>query len=243
MTTVSAQRLATIFVEIADTLTAEFDLIEFLQTLTERAADLTNAAAVGLLLADQAGHLEFMAGSDEDVKLLELFQLQNHEGPCLEAFHTAQHVINVDLGKATSRWPLFAPRATEAGFQSVHAFSLRLRSRVIGALNVFGDTKGGNFQGMDVPIIQALADVATIGLLQERAIRRGEALTEQLQNALNSRIIIEQAKGAIAQAHNVNVDEALARIRGYAQHHNRKLTDIAYAIVTDLNSMDQNPQT
>ena len=243
MTTVSAERLATIFVEIADTLTAEFDLIEFLHLVTDRAADLVNAAAVGLLLADPAGHLEFMAGSDENVKLLELFQLQNHEGPCLEAFHTAQPVINVDLSQATSRWPRFAPRATETGFQSVHAFPLRLRSRVIGALNVFGDTKGGNFHGMDVPIIQALADVATIGLLQERAIRRGEILTEQLQNALNSRIIIEQAKGAVAQAHNVSVDEAFARIRSYARHHNRQLTDVANTIVTEPNGVDLNPPT
>jgi GAF domain-containing protein len=179
MTTVSAQRLAAIFVEVADTLVAEFDLIEFLHMLTDRAADLVDAAAVGLLLADQRGRLEYMAGSDENVKLVELFQLQNDEGPCLEAFHTGQPVINVDLGEASSRWPRFAPRATEAGFQSVHAFPLRLRRQVIGALNVFGDTKGGDFRGMDVPIMQALADVAAIGLLQERIIRRGEVLTEQ----------------------------------------------------------------
>jgi GAF domain-containing protein len=238
MTTISAQRLATIFVEVADTLTAEFDLIEFLHTLTTRAADLVNAAAAGLLLTDQRGRLEFMASSDENVKLLELFQLQNQEGPCLEAFHTGQPVINVDLGEASSRWPRFAPRATNAGYQSVHAFPLRLRSQTIGAFNVFGDTKGGDFQGPDVRIMQALADVATIALLQERAIRRAEALTEQLQSALNSRIIIEQAKGAIAQAHNVSIDEAFARIRGYARHHHRQLADVAHTIVTDPNSVN-----
>jgi GAF domain-containing protein len=122
----------------------------------------------------------------------------------------------------------------------VHAFPLRLRHQVIGALNVFGNTKGGDFHGMDVPIMQALADVAAIGLLQERTIRRGEALTEQLQGALNTRIIIEQAKGAIAQLYNVSVDDAFARIRGYARNHNRPLTDVASAIVTNPNSVDLN---
>jgi GAF domain-containing protein len=233
MTTVSPERLASIFVEVADTLVEEFDLIEFLHLLTDRTADLVGAAAVGLLLADGRGNLEFMAGSNENVKLLELFQLQAHEGPCLEAFRSGQPVINVDLSSATSRWPRFAPRATATGFQSVHAFPLRLRSQIIGALNVFGDTKGGNFDGADIPIVQALADVAAIALLQERAIRRGEALTEQLQGALNSRIVIEQAKGAVSQAQHITVDEAFAQIRGYARRHNRKLTDVAQAIITD----------
>ena len=237
MTTVSAERLATIFVEVADTLVAEFDLIEFLHMLTDRTADLVGAAAVGLLLANRNGRLEFMAGSDENVKLLELFQLQTHEGPCLEAFRTGQPVINVNLGEAAPRWPRFAPHATAAGFQSVHAFPMRLRNQTIGALNVFGDTKGGDFRGADVPIVQALADVAAISLLQERAIRRGEVLTEQLQGALNSRIVIEQAKGAIAQAHHISVDEAFARIRTYSRNNNRKLTDVAHTIVADQSTL------
>jgi GAF domain-containing protein len=239
MTTVSAERLATIFVEVADTLVDEFDLLDFLHMLTDRAAGLVDAAAVGLMLADQRGQLEFMAGSDENVRLVELFQLQNHEGPCLEAFQTGEAVINVSLGEATPRWPRFAPRATAAGFQSVHAFPLRLRDQVIGALNVFGSTKGGGFHDADVPIMQALADVAAIGLLQERTIRRGEALTEQLQGALNSRIVIEQAKGAIAQSRGVSVDEAFTAIRAYARSHNRRLTDIAHTIVTDLASLPE----
>src|ERR1700712_5534468 len=182
MTTVSAERLATIFVEIADTLVDEFDLLEFLQMLTERAADLVGAAAVGLMLADQRGRLEFMAGSDENVRLVELFQLQNQEGPCLDAFRTGIPVINVELGAAAGQWPQFAPRATAAGFSSVHAFPLRLREQVIGALNVFGNHACGNLAKDDVPVIQSLADVATIALLQERAVRRGEDLTEQLQH-------------------------------------------------------------
>jgi GAF domain-containing protein len=237
MGAVSRERLATIFVEVADTLVDEFDLIDFLHMLADRAGSLVGAAAAGLMLADARGRLEFMAGSDENVRLVELFQLQNEQGPCLEAFRSGQAVINVDLEAATDRWPLFAPRATEAGFRSVHAFPLRLRSQVIGALNVFGDTAGGDFEEADVAIMQALADVATIGLMQERAIHRGEMLTEQLQGALNSRIIIEQAKGAIAQVRGVTVDEAFNRIRDYARSHNQRLTEVAHLVVTDLASL------
>jgi GAF domain-containing protein len=233
MTTVSPERLASIFVEVADTLVEEFDLLEFLHMLADRAVNLVGAAAVGLVLADRDGRLEFMAGSNEDVKLLELYQIQTHEGPCLEAFRTGVPVINVDLGKAGSRWPHFAPRATATGFQSVHAFPLRLRSQVIGALNVFGGAVNGDFDDTDAPIMQAFADVAAIALLQERAIRRGEILSEQLQRALNSRIVIEQAKGAVAQMKEVSVDEAFAVIRGYARRHNRKLTDVAHEIITE----------
>jgi GAF domain-containing protein len=237
MSGVSAERLASIFVEVADTLVDEFDLLEFLHMLTDHARSLVDAAAAGLMLADERGRLEFMAGSDENVRLIELFQLQNDEGPCLEAHRTGQPVINVDLVSAADRWPRFAPRASKAGFRSVHAFPLRLRSEVIGALNIFGSTTGGDFSAADVPIMQALADVATIGLMQERAIRRSEALTEQLQGALNSRIIIEQAKGALAQVHEVNVDEAFRRIRSYARNHNRRLTEVAALVVTDLASL------
>ena len=237
MTTVSAERLAKVFVEVADTLVDEFDLIEFLHMLADRVAGLVDASSVGLLLADQRGQLQFMAASEESVKLLELFQIQNDEGPCLDAFRTAQPVVNADLRTAADRWPRFAPRAIADGFGSVHAFPLRLRTEVIGALNVFGDNVGGVLDDADVQIVQALADIAAIGLLQERAIRRGEVLTEQLQGALNTRVVIEQAKGAVAQARGISVDEAFTTIRSYARSNNRRLSDLARAIVTDPASM------
>ena len=137
MTTVSAERLSEIFVEVADTLVDEFDIIEFLHMVADRVAGLVDARSVGMLLADQRGQLQFMAASEESVRLLELFQLQNDEGPCLDAFRTARPVVNADLGTAAERWPRFAPRATADGFRSVHAFPLRLRNEVIGALNVY----------------------------------------------------------------------------------------------------------
>jgi GAF domain-containing protein len=232
MPTVSPQRLAEVFVEVADTLVDEFDLIEFLQLVTARTAELLQAGAVGLLLADQHGELQFMAASDEATKLLELFELQHHEGPCLEAFRSGAPVSTADLTTATGRWPLFAPRAVAAGFASVHAMPMRLRGEVLGALNLLGSGLG-TLEPADVRIVQALVDVATIGLLQERTIRRGELLTEQLQGALNSRVVIEQAKGALAQIHGISVDAAFERLRGYARRNGRRLSEVAQTVVSE----------
>lgn len=237
MTTISVDRVARVFVEVADTLVDEFDLIEFFQLLTFRTADLLDASPVGLLIADQRGRLEFMAASDEDIKLVELFQVQEQEGPCLDAYRTGQPVVNADLREATSRWPTFAPHAAAAGYRSVHAFPLRLRANRIGALNVFSSQVGGSLDDTDTQIVQALADVATIALLQERAITHSELLTEQLQGALNSRIIIEQAKGVLAQALGIGVDEAFELIRSYSRSHQRRLGDLAHTIITDLASI------
>ena len=232
MATVSLERLAEVFVEIADTLVDDFDVIEFLQMISARTAELIGVPAVGLLLADTHGHLQVMAASDEATRLLELFQIQIREGPCLDAYATRTPVVNADLRTAGDRWPAFAPRATAVGFRSVHALPLRLRAKVIGALNLFG-THAGRLGAGDVRVVQALADVATIGLLQERAIHHGEVLTEQLQHALTSRVVIEQAKGALARAHGGDVDRAFELLRRYARDHNLKLVDVARTVVTD----------
>jgi len=236
MATVSRQRLAEVFVEMADTLVDDFDLIEFLHTVTVRTGELVEVAAVGLLLADHHGTLQFMAATDDATQLLELFQVQHQEGPCRDAYLTGTPVVNADLREAATQWPRFAPRAAEVGFRSVHAIPLRLRSTVIGALNLFG-TDRGVLGPDDVRVVQALADVATIGLLQERAIHRAEVLTEQLQGALNTRVVIEQAKGAISRAHGISVDEAFIRLRGYARRHNRKLSELAHAVLDDPTSL------
>lgn len=217
---------------MADTLVDDFDVIEFLETLTQHTAAVSSASSAGLLLADAHGQLHYMAASAESVKLLELFQLQYHEGPCLDCFRTGTAVVNTDLHEAAARWPLLAPRAVDAGFQSVHAFPMRHRQQVIGALNMFS-THTGRLESADVRIVQSLADIATIGLLQERSIRSGEILTEQLQNALNSRIIIEQAKGALARTHGIDVNSAFELMRRYARNNGHRLTDIAQAVVTD----------
>ncbi|MDI1290762.1 MAG: GAF and ANTAR domain-containing protein, partial [bacterium] len=209
----------------------EFDLLEFLHMVTARAAELIGSSAAGLLLADPRGRLQFMAASDERTELLELFQVQTLEGPCQDCFSQGKPVVNADLREASSRWPQFAPRAVSLGFRSVHAFPLRLRREVIGALNLFGSDIGSIGAG-DARTVQALADVATIGLLQARAVRRGEVLTEQLQGALNSRIVVEQAKGVIAQAQGCGVDEAFEMLRAYCRTNGLRLSDVAKIVVT-----------
>lgn len=229
---ISAERLAEVFVQVADTLVDEFDLIEFLQMVTSQTSELVDARDAGLLLADHHGRLQLMAASDERTQMLELFQVQTVEGPCQDCFRKGAPVVNADLREAADRWPKFAPRAVEAGFRSVHAFPLRLRKDVIGALNLFGDD-AGQMERNDVALVQALADVATIGLLQERAVRRGEVLSEQLQSALNSRIVIEQAKGALAQIHSISTDEAFAMLRAFSRRNNLRLGDVASAVITD----------
>lgn len=229
MATVTAERIAEVFVEVADTLVGDFDLVEFLQMVTRRTSEVVDVAAVGLLMADHQGQLQFMAASDERAHLLELLQVQAHEGPCQDCYRDRKPVMNADLRGASDRWPQFAPRAVAAGFQSVHVFPLRLRTEVIGALNLFG-TGAGQLTPADVAIVQALADVATIGLIQERAIHRAEVLSEQLQGALNSRISIEQAKGAIAQIRGCTVDEAFELLRTYCRRNNLRLGEVAHAI-------------
>lgn len=230
MTMIAPDRLARVFVEMADTLVDEFDLIEFLQMVTLKASDLVGARAAGLLLGDSRGRLQLMAASDERAELVELFQVQNLEGPCQDCYSQGEAVVNADLAEAADRWPGFAPLAVSAGFTSVHAFPLRLRRQVLGALNLFGG-EAGQLSVEDAGVVQGLADIASIGLLNERAIRRGEVLTEQLQSALNSRIVIEQAKGALAQIHDESPDEAFARLRDYCRRNQRRLGEVAREVV------------
>lgn len=232
---ISTERLSDVFVDVADTLVADFDLIEFLHTLTTHAATVSGAEAVGLLLADHHDQLRFMAASNETGRVLELFQLQMDEGPCLDCFTTRHPVVNADLAAAGDRWPQFAPAALEVGFRSVHAFPMRLRDRVIGALNLFGQADVA-FADEEVRVVQALADVATIALLQERTIARADALTEQLQGALNSRIVIEQAKGALAQIEGTTPADAFQLLRSRARSSQRRLVDVATEVLDQISA-------
>src|SRR5580693_3068486 len=200
------QLLSETFVELTDTLVDDFDVIDFLHVLTGRSAALLDVSAVGLLLADQRGELRVVAASSEAARLLELFQLQSDQGPCLDCFRSGQPVTATDLG-TDQRWPRFAAAATQTGFGAVQALPMRLREQVIGALNLFRAAPGV-FDLADVRVGQALADVATIGLLHERNMRRSDTLNEQLQTALNSRVVIEQAKGKLAERLGLDMDQA-----------------------------------
>jgi transcriptional regulator with GAF, ATPase, and Fis domain len=222
-------QLADVFVEMADTLVDDFDVIDFLHVLTERCVQLLSISACGLLLTDQQDNLQVVAASSERTRLLELFQLQTDQGPCVDCYRTGQPVSVVDLASA-GRWPRFTAAAAEVGFVAVHALPMRLRTEVIGALNLF-DTKSGALDKDKLRIGQALADIATIGLLQQRAIRRRDVLAEQLQTALNSRVLIEQAKGVLAERMHLDVDEAFTLLRRGARSQNRRLSELAQSIV------------
>lgn len=224
--------LAKTFVELADTLVADFDLIDFLRLLTDRCVGMLGASAAGVLLADRDGELRVMAASDEQVRLLELFQLQNDEGPCLDCYRTGTPVAVPDLRTETARWPRFTARAQLHGFSAVQTLPMRLRDEVVGALNLFRATPGP-FDPLGTPIAQALADVATISLLQQRTTQRTTVLNEQLQTALNSRVLIEQAKGKLAERQGIDMEQAFTALRSYARAHNRRLSDVARAFIDD----------
>src|SRR4051794_4306646 len=227
---VREQRLTQVFVELADTLVEEFDVVDLLQTLTERCVELVDADAAGLMLDDQRGNLQLMAHTHESARLLELFELQNREGPCLDCFATGNVIANIDLTTTTDRWPAFTQAARNVGFGTSHAMPLRLRRQVIGALNLF--TTGQRPLSDDhLAVAQGLADVATIGLLHERAARDQFLLSEQLQTALHSRILIEQAKGVLSAQGGTSVEAAFALMRTHARCTGQPLTTVAGAVV------------
>lgn len=232
------QRLAETFVELADTLTDDFDIIDFLQVLAARCVELLDVAAAGIMLADQAGSLMTVAASDERARLLELFEIQNDEGPCRDCYRLGAAVVNVDLPGARERWPQFAPQAIAGGFRSANSVPLRLRSQVVGSLNLFHAGTGG-LGSAELRLAQALADAATIGILQQRTIRRSEVVAGQLQAALTSRIIIEQAKGVLAERLRISADEAFEVLRGAARSRNLLLSDLARDVASGSADTEQ----
>ncbi|MEU4601614.1 GAF and ANTAR domain-containing protein [Kribbella sp. NPDC023972] len=219
-------RITQVFIELADTLVDEFDLVDFLRTLAEVSVELLDVDAAGLMLADSDGVLQVMASSDEQVELLELFELQQNEGPCPECFSTGAPVVNADLG----RWPEFAAAAAAGGYATAHALPLRHRGQVIGALNLFR-TSTEPLADEDVALGQALSDIATIGLLHERQVRGQQELAEQLQQALGSRILIEQAKGMLAERAGLSPDDAFTAMRSYARGTGQRLGVVAQGVL------------
>jgi transcriptional regulator with GAF, ATPase, and Fis domain len=221
------QRLARAFVELADTLVDDFDVIDFLHTLALRCVELLDVQAAGLMLGDPSGRLRPAAASSENARLLELFEVQTESGPCVDCYRTGLPVVNVDLD--VPRWPHFTEAARAAGFVAAHALPLRLRGEVIGALNLFhGDSK--TLGDADLHIGQALADISTISILSQRSHQEQETLAAQLQNALTSRIIIEQAKGVLAARLNLPMDEAFSALRTYARNNQQRLSDLALLV-------------
>ena len=227
---------ATTFLEIVDTLVHDFDVIEVLTLLTSRSVELLEAAAAGILLVDDTGHLRVIGASTEQVQLLELFQIQNDEGPCLDCFNTGAVVVNGNLSQTTP-WPMFAAESVTAGFPSVCAVPLRLKDLVLGCLNLFM-SEPVLLSDAEIALAQALADVASIAIVQDQAVRDAAIREGHLQHALTSRIAIEQAKGMIAERGGVDMDDAFVRLRAFARNHNRGLTEVAEGLVAGTISID-----
>lgn len=218
------------FVYLSDTLVADYDVIEFLHFLTERCVEFSAGDEAAVMLAAPSGHLQAVASSSERSRLLELFELQNEDGPCLDAYRSGRVVSSADLSIDRDRWPTFAPQALDVGFKAVHSVPLKLRQEVIGALNLLRIEPGGILE-RDATVLRALSDIATVGILQERLLNQATASATGLHTALASRISIEHAKGILAQRNNIQVDEAFDKLRIYARHHGLRLTDVATGVV------------
>jgi len=218
------------FVSLANNLVDGFDVIDLLSGLTADCARLLDISSAGLLLADSRGVLHVVAASSEATRGLELFQLQRDQGPCLECFRSGTPVSVPDLGAASTRWPQFVEAARGAGVVSVHAVPMRLRENVLGALGLFG-SQVGSLGADDLALAQALAHVASVALVASKAAADASNVAEQLQNALNSRVVLEQVKGIMAQRGGLDMDQAFAMLRRYARDHNLPLAEVARTLV------------
>jgi GAF domain-containing protein len=224
------KRLFDAFTTLADTLVAGYDIVELLQQLVEYCHDLLDVDSAGILLVNDRNELEVVASTSEANRLVEVMQLAADAGPCLESFRTRAVVSVPDIDLGSYRWPEFCVVAQMQGIHSVYAIPLRLREETIGTLNMMRNERG-ELNEYDIGAAQALADVATIGILQERTIRDAAAVREQLQSALTSRIVIEQAKGVVAEIKNVSMDVAFRHIRNHARSHHLPLTTVARQLV------------
>jgi GAF domain-containing protein len=231
---VDTERLARAFVELADTLVDDFDVHDVLHVLVSRCVELFDVVEAGLLLVDDDGRLHVAMSSSERARLLELLQVQNDEGPCLECYRSGESVGGGRLDEATERWPHFVPAAMAEGFGTVLALPMRLRGQVIGALNLFGAADSDEVAGESVSVAQAMADVATIAILQDRLARERDLLAGQLRYALDSRVVIEQAKGVLSSRLDVSMQEAFEMIRSRARSTRRRLAEVSAEVVSGV---------
>lgn len=235
------ESLVRAMVDLADNLVDDFDIVDLLLNLSERCVETLDLSAAGILLAAPEGDLRLVASSSETMRLVELFELQADEGPCMDCYRSGRPVVNADLATVNGRWPRFAPVALGAGFHAAHALPLRLRGTTIGALNLFR-TEAGALDPADVLAGQALADIATIAIVQHRVATEAQVVNEQLNRALNSRITIEQAKGMLAEQGGLDMDATFEMLRNHSRNNNVPLVEIASAVVAgDLTAASLDP--
>jgi GAF domain-containing protein len=222
-------RINSAFVTVADTLTTDFDVVDLLHTLVEQCTEILDADAGGLMLMNPNGELQLMTSTSDSADYVEGMQLDSASGPCIECFSTGAAISVPNIQSSGGKWPAFQKAAMQNGFHSAHATPVRLRGQIIGTMNLFG-SKRGALSESDAAVAQALADVATIGILHERVAREGPILAEQLHRALDSRIFIEQAKGMIAHSRSITMDAAFAVLRNHARNKNLTIRSVAKEI-------------
>lgn len=228
------RRLSEVFINLADSLTAEFDATDLLHYLADACVELLDVDSAGLMLDDLRGGLQLAASSSDLIHQLEIVELETGQGPCLDSFATGEAVSNITRAEAEKRWPQFAVATREAGVLAVHALPLRLRGRVIGAMNLCS-THSEEISADDIALGQAFADMATIAILQERATSESSTLAEQLQTALNNKVLIEQAKGMIAERMQISPSDAFELMRNHARtNRNKLLADAQRVLAGDL---------
>jgi transcriptional regulator with GAF, ATPase, and Fis domain len=222
--------LAEVMVGLADSLRPEHDVSDTMARLVEAATSVTDAVDAGILLADEHGVLHVMASTGERASEVEEMQLGTEEGPCLEAYSTGTPVEIADFEQVRERWPRFVQTAEGRGFRAAHAVPLTLRGRHLGAMGLFFD-RPESLDDRAAALVQAMAQVATIAVIQQRTIREGADLAAQLQYALDARVLIEQAKGLLASSHGVSVDEAYGLLRDRARREQTRVRDLAEQLV------------
>jgi len=237
MTETREALLVQTFVTLADSLVADYDIIDLLQNLVDRSTALFDASASGIILGPDDEHLEVIVSSSEESRLVGLMQIHAGQGPCVEAVTTGRVVSVIDPSEMSDRWPLFAAEAADSDYRSVHAIPLRLRGQTIGSLNLFRDHDGA-LNTEDAIAAQGLADVATISVLQERNIRDSTVIREQLQHALDSRVLIEQAKGVLSQLHHLDMDAAYRLLRHHSRSTQTPMSAVAAGIIDGSIAVD-----
>jgi GAF domain-containing protein len=224
------ERINGAFLKVADTLMDSYDVVDLLSTLVHECTDLLGRQGGGILIADATGDLELLASTSEAAEFVEVMQLAAGSGPCVDCFTTGKAVAVTDIAESGERWPKFRTAALDRGFRSLHATPMRVRGKVVGTMNLLG-TETGGLDERDVALAQALADVAIIGILQERSLRDPRILSEQLHLALDTRVLVEQAKGVLAHTLGLDMEAAFNTLRGHARRNGMPLREVAEGVV------------
>lgn len=231
-TPTTAEDLAEALRRFAALLTDDHSTADILAALGEHATALLGVHGVGVLLREPGGGLSVATANTERGRIVEDLEAELGEGPCSVALATGEQVLEPDLAAALERYPRFAPRALDAGIRSIHALPLTARAEPLGSVDVVSVEERA-LDARELRVAQLLADVAVAYLANRHAIDRSTTLARQLQGALDSRILIEQAKGKLAERAGISIPEAFGRLRDHARRSRTKIHDVAAAFLRD----------